>query len=263
MMPKISIVTVTYNCKEQLRETIDSIVSQTYKNIEFLVIDGGSTDGTLDVVKEYQAKIDYWISEPDKGIYDAMNKGLKTVTGDFVLFLNAGDVFFSKRTLQQIPFEKNFDADVFYGETLIVSEKGECLGLGQKTLPKDLTWSHFKNGMVVCHQSIFISTQIAGTYNLNFKYSADIDWVLNALKVANKIVFTETIISRFVTGGFSTQNKWDSWVERWYILKTNFGLLSCILSHIVFIFEMLLVKFKIKPGYREIDPKLFSNEELI
>ncbi len=263
MKPKISIITVTYNCKEQLETTISSVVSQTYNNIEFVIIDGGSTDGTLDIIKANKTKVSYLISEPDEGIYDAMNKGLKVSTGDYILFLNAGDTLYNRHTLENIPFAKNPDADIFYGETLIIDERGETLGLRQKKLPDYLNWKHFKKGMVVCHQSIFVSKKIAGFYDLTFKYSADIDWVLNALREAKKIVFTKSIISSFVTGGFSTQNKWYSWLERWVILKTNFGLLQCILSHIVFIFELLLIELKLKPGYRKIYPKLLSDEEPI
>ncbi len=263
MKPKISIVTVTYNCKEQLKATISSVVSQTYLNIEFIIIDGASSDGTTDIIKENETIINYWISESDKGIYDAMNKGLKAATGDYILFLNAGDTFYNRSTLEDIPFAENPDTDIFYGETLIKNENGETLGLRRKSLPADLNWKHFKKGMVVCHQSILVSKKIARPYDLTFKYSADIDWVLNALRDAKKIVFTKTIISGFVTGGFSAQNKWGSWLERWVILKMNFGLLQCILSHIVFIFELLVIKLKLKPGYRKIDPKLLTDEEAI
>ena len=260
-MVRISVITVTYNCKKLLEKTIESLLSQNFESLEYIVIDGKSTDGTLEVIKENNEFITYWVSEKDSGIYDAMNKGLKIATGDFVLFLNAGDTFYSKNTLALIPFNEHPDAEIFYGETLIVNGDGLQLGLRQKNLPHNLSWHHFKKGMVVCHQSILVNRKIAKDYNLKFRYSADIDWVLNALKSADEVIFTGSIISVFETGGFSAQNKWKSWLERWTILKDYFGWPQCLLSHIVFIFELFMLKLRLKPAFRNIDPKLFTNEE--
>lgn len=261
MKPKVSIITVTYNCKDKLQLTLNSVFNQSFKDWEQIVIDGKSQDGTVDVIKSNQDKISYWISEKDGGVYDAMNKGLKAAKGEYVLFLNAGDTFYSKYSLGRIPFIDQSDADIFYGETIIVNEEGKQLGLRQKKLPHNLTWRHFKDGMVVCHQSILVKRELAPEYVLSYRYSADIDWVLLSLKRARKIIFTNSIISVFETGGFSAQNKWNSWLERWTIMKNYFGWTQCLLSHIVFIFELFILKLGLKPAYRNIDSKLLSNEE--
>jgi len=261
MKPKLSIITVTYNCRDKLQLTLNSVFSQSFTDWEQIVIDGRSQDGTIDVIKSNQDKIAYWISEKDSGVYDAMNKGLKAARGKYVLFLNAGDTFYSKHSLVQIPFSNKPDADIFYGETVVVNEEGEQLGLRQKKLPHNLTWHHFKKGMVVCHQSIMVKRKLAPDYELSYRFSSDIDWVLTSLKRARNIIFTNTIISIFEAGGFSSQNKWSSWLERWTIMKNYFGWTQCLLSHIVFIFELFILKLRLKPAYRNIDSKLLSNEE--
>lgn len=251
MIPAVSIITVTFNCKNELSKTILSIRSQIFRSFEFIVIDGNSTDGTLDIIKSNSDIISYWISEKDNGIYDAMNKGIKESKGQYLIFLNAGDTFYSQETLLKIPFEEYPHAGIFYGETVITATDGTNLGLRRKKLPPNLNWKHFKKGMVVCHQSILVSSKIVSSYNLNYAYSADIDWVLNALKASKQTVFTNTIISSFAEGGFSSRNMKSSWVDRFIILKKNFGLWQCFLSHIVFIFENLLIYTKIIPPYRK------------
>lgn len=118
--PKITIITVTYNASTVLEETILSIVNQTYSNIEYIVIDGASTDGTIDIIKKYEDRISYWVSEPDKGIYDAMNKGIDRATGEWINFMNAGDYFQNKNILQTIfcQQDKFNNVDVLFGDTL-------------------------------------------------------------------------------------------------------------------------------------------------
>ena len=251
MNPRISVITVTYNCKKELEKTVLSIRSQNYSDFEYIIIDGKSTDGTLDIIKANSDIISYWTSEKDNGIYDAMNKGIGVSKGQYIIFMNAGDTFFNEETLLKIPFEKYPNADIFYGETVITASDGTVLGLRRKKLPSNLNWKHFKKGMVVCHQSIFVNRRIVSLYNLNYTYSADIDWVLMVLKASEQTVFTNTIISRFAEGGFSSRNKKNSWSDRFIILKRNFGLWQCILSHIVFIFENLLIYTKIIPPYRK------------
>lgn len=251
-MPKVSIITVTYNCRDLLKDTIDCISDQSYSNREHIIIDGNSKDGTLEIILKNTDKISYWVSEPDEGIYDAMNKGLKVATGDYVIFLNAGDTFYDQYTLSKIPFEKFPKADIFYGETMILDAVGKHLGLRRKKLPHNLTWKQFKWGMVVCHQSILVKKQIAPFYDLNYKYTADIDWVIKSLKASTQTVYTQTIISNFIEGGFSNQNLLKSWIDRFIILKVYFGLFQTIRSHLSFIMEKLFIKLRIIPSYRKI-----------
>lgn len=250
MIPKVSIITVTYNCGDILEGTLKSIFEQSAKIYELIIIDGGSTDLTLSVIEKFEKSIAHWISEPDNGIYDAMNKGIGLAKGDYLLFLNAGDSFNEIDTLEKIPFEKYPSAEIFYGETLILGNEGEQLGLRRKKLPRNLTWKSFRRGMVVCHQSIFVKREIAPFYDLQYKFAADVDWVIKSLKASKQIIFTKTIISNYTEGGFSNQNLKKSWLDRFCILNTHFGIFQCLLSHIFFIFDNVLLKLKIVPLFR-------------
>ena len=129
---KFTIITITYNAAQWLERTILSILSQSYGNIEYVIIDGASTDGTVDIIRQYAPGVSFWLSEPDKGLYDAMNKGLQHATGDYVWFINAGDTFYAANTLQQVAIlleGKKRWPDILYGETDIVDEAGQSLGL--------------------------------------------------------------------------------------------------------------------------------------
>jgi len=249
--PKISIITVVFNGIDFIEQTIESVINQTYLQIEYIIIDGKSNDGTVDIIKKYENKIAFWTSEKDNGIYDAMNKSLKKATGDFVLFLNAGDILYSNNTLKQIPFNKNPDADIFYGETVIIDDTGKELGLRRKILPQDLNWKHYKKGMVVCHQSILVKRNIAPFYNIRYKLSADVEWVIRALKESKKAVFTNTIITKFLNDGVSRKQQKLSLKERFLILKKYFGLPQTIISHAGFFIENIAIKAGIKPTFRE------------
>ncbi len=222
-MPVVSIITVVFNSVTLLERTIQSILGQTYPNIEYLIIDGGSKDGTVDIIRKYEDRIDFWISGPDKGLYDAMNKGLTAATGDFVWFLNSGDLVYETDTLEKV--FKDFEtvrlldqetgrigdqetkrlgdletrsvpgtgvsavgglpsAVIYYGDTMVVDSNYHEIGLRRLRPPEQLTWKSFRKGMLVCHQAILVHRSIAEPYNLRYRYSADFDWVLNALKRA-------------------------------------------------------------------------------
>lgn len=251
-LPKISVITVVYNGVQFIESTIKSVIGQTYSNVEYLIVDGKSDDGTVELIQKYESQISFWISEKDSGIYDAMNKGLQKATGDFVLFMNAGDGFYANDTLAKIPFDQHPDADIFYGETVIIDENtGEELGLRLKKLPRNLNWKHYKKGMVACHQSIFVRKNIAGQYNTDYKLSADIDWVIRALKKSRETVFTQTIVARFLNGGVSRQQQKSSLKERFNIMQKYFGLPQTIISHIGFSIESLSIKVGLKPLFRK------------
>lgn len=232
MDKKISIITVVFNSKSALEKTIKSISEQKYKDIEYIVIDGGSTDGTVDIIKKYEKFIFVWISEPDKGIYDAMNKGLKKATGDYVWFLNAGDEIYSLDTLSFInTLESN--ADAFYGEVEYVDEQGQNLGTRTLKKPPDsLTWKDMDKGMVVSHQSLIVKREKAVFYNLDYKYCADIDWMIRTLKNCYIIVNTKKILSKFLIGGYSKTNIIKSNKERYKILRNHFSLFDVLKSHV-------------------------------
>ena len=232
MDKKISIITVIFNSKSSLEKTIKSITEQEYKDIEYIIIDGGSTDGTVDIIKKYEKFISVWISEHDKGIYDAMNKGLEKATGDYVWFLNAGDEIYSHDTLNYINnIEGN--ADAFYGEVEYVDDEGK--NLGTRTLkkpPENLSWEDLKKGMVVSHQSLIVKREKAVYYNLDYNYCADIDWMIRTLKNCNTIVNTKKILSKFLIGGYSKSNIIKSNKERFRILRNHFSLFKVLKSHV-------------------------------
>lgn len=251
MTCKLSIITIACNCASDLETTICSVLGQTFTDYEYIIIDGGSKDGSLEIIKKYGTQISRWVSEPDEGIYDAMNKGLQMASGEYVLFMNAGDTFFDSSTLAKIPFTQFPDADIFYGETLMVDEHGNGKGLRAKKLPHRLNWKHFKRGMVVCHQSIMVRRTLAPEYNLNFKLSADVEWVLKCLKSSKQTIFTNTVIARFLEGGASKQRHAESLSERFQIMKKYFGLSTTIFSHFVFLLKAILVKLRLKSHYRK------------
>lgn len=193
-LPVISVITVVYNSLSLIEKTISSILSQTYPNIEYIVIDGGSSDGTAEIIRVYEERISWWISEPDRGIYDAMNKGLAAATGDYVWFMNAGDRIYRDDTLEEIitgagsepvrEYGSFIRAKIYYGDTMIVDPQYREVGLRRLRPPEVLTWKSFKKGMLVCHQAIIVGREIAEPFDPQYRHSADFDWVVRALKKA-------------------------------------------------------------------------------
>lgn len=244
--PTVSIITVVYNNKENFIKTLVSVKTQDYSNIEYIVIDGGSTDGTLDVIKQNENVINKWISEPDKGIYDAMNKGINLATGDFIWFLNGGDMIYSDTTLKEI-FSENQNADVYYGDTELVDEEGKSYGNRKlKTPPENLTWKSMIDGMVITHQSLIIKKEIIPQYDLKFRHCADIDWTIKILKSSKVIINTYKIISRFLLGGYSRKNTISSLFERIIILSKHFNVFYVLLNHIKLAFKFIvhIIKYR-------------------
>jgi glycosyltransferase involved in cell wall biosynthesis len=237
--PQISVLVVTRNAVEKLHYTIDNLLTLEYENIEIIVQDGASTDGTIDYLKTTSEPVK-WESKPDGGIYDAMNRALERASGDYVWYVNAGDRIWSTRVLDSV----DGTADIYYGETLISSPQGEILGLRKKRLPKHLTWKSFLRGMVVCHQSILVRREIAPRYDLSYKTAADIEWVIASLRRANKIVNMNRVVSVFELGGESTRNRSLALKERFKIMCRNFGLLPTVAAHIGFVFGALTPRFR-------------------
>ena len=234
-MLKISIITVVFNGETHLEETIKSVLSQTYPAIEYLIIDGKSRDATVDIIKKYNEKIAFWVSEADKGLYDAMNKGLEAATGDFVWFINAGDTIYKNDTVETIILHYKENTDILFGEVMIVDGNRNELGTRSartaQKLPETLTWQSLRYGMVVSHQGILVRRSIAPSYLLD-NLTADIDWVIVALKRARHIVNTHTILATFQTGGISTQRKRQSLRDRFWVFSRHFGLLNTLFAHI-------------------------------
>jgi glycosyltransferase involved in cell wall biosynthesis len=227
--PKITIITVVYNGENLIERTIKSVINQDYLLIEYVIIDGASTDGTLAIAEKYKSHIAQLISAKDNGIYDAMNKGLKNATGDYVLFLNAGDELYSNHTLSSV-FALG-PADVYYGNTAVVDMQGEILADRRLTPPEQLTWKSLRFGMCVSHQSFIAKRVLCELYNLDYSISADIDWVITVLKKANKIINAKNYISKFLTGGASHKNRAKALKQRFSIMVKHYGLLATLINH--------------------------------
>lgn len=240
--PVLSVITVVYNNVKHINRTILSIINQTYKNIEYIVVDGGSTDGTLEIINLYADKITTIISEKDDGIYYAMNKGLALAKGDFVLFINSGDEIYDLNIVEKVfllPY-----ADIYYGETLMINEDLQILGQRRHKSPKKLSLDSFKYGMSVSHQAILIKTQITQPYNTHFKLSADIDWILNAVKKAKTITNANMYVAKYLVGGMSKKKHWQSLKERFVIFKNHYGLLPTLFNHCIIAFKLSIYWLK-------------------
>lgn len=233
-MPKLSIITVVYNSLDLLQHTAQSVWDQTYRDIEYLIIDGGSQDGTAEWLQQNDHRIDQWLSEPDQGLYDAMNKGLEMAEGEFVWFMNAGDHLFEETTVAKVFEQGKLETDVFYGEVMLVDEVRTHLGTRSKNttrkLPPELDWKSLKYGMVVSHQGIIVRKSIAPKYGLN-NLSADIDWVIEVLKNSRHNQATQLILAEYLIGGVSVKRHRAGLIGRFKILTQHYGLFAAIYSH--------------------------------
>ena len=240
--PKFSIITVTYNAEKVLEDTIQSVISQTYRNVEYIIVDGASKDHTLEIVNKYHNRINKVISEPDKGLYDAMNKGIQLATGDYLCFLNAGDKFHDSETLQKIVHTLKGQElpDVIYGETAIVDEEGHFLHMRRLSTPAHLNWKSFKQGMLVCHQAFFVNRELAinHLYDLQYRFSADFDWCIRIMKKAKCLHNTRLTLIDYLNEGMTTQNHKASLKERFCIMAKHYGLISTILHHGWFVIRL-------------------------
>jgi glycosyltransferase involved in cell wall biosynthesis len=235
--PKLSVITIVYNNVRDIERTLLSVINQTYPNIEYIIIDGLSTDGTLDVIRKYESRISNVISEKDAGIYDAMNKGLFVATGDYILFMNSGDEIYDKDTVANV-FATAGDADIYYGETEMINDKGQSLGQRRHKAPSQFSWRDFKYGMSVSHQAIYIKRSLTESYNLQYQLSSDIDWIINAAKKAKKIVNVNQYVAKYLVGGMSKKRHRQSLQERFVIMKQHYGLLPTLFNHLVITFNL-------------------------
>ncbi len=260
-MIKFSIITCTYNASEVLQRTLDSVMSQTWGQIEHIIVDGASKDSTMAMAEAYRRRSaeeetehDIIIkSEPDRGLYDAMNKGLQLATGDYVVFLNAGDVLPTDETLENISNDVNERSDgrlpaVLYGDTNIVDNNGELLRPRRLVPPDDLSWRSFRHGMLVCHQAFYVRTDIAKAepYNLKYRFSADVDWCIRVMKRAEKeglpLLRLPEVVVNYLDGGMTNKNHRASLIERFNVMSHHYGLMSTILMHIWFVARAVLKK---------------------
>ncbi len=249
---KITIATVTWNAGSLIGRTIRSVEEQTYPHVEHLIIDGNSHDNTLEHVHHYQernsrADIPHeivCISEPDNGLYDAMNKALHMATGRYILFLNAGDALHSPHTLEEIAEAARRTTvlpAVIYGDTHLVDNEGKFLRRRRLTPPEQLDWCSFKQGMVVCHQAFFARTDIARytAYDLRYRFSADFDWCIRIMHQASEqhlpLTNAHTVVADYLSEGLTTRHHKASLFERFRIMAKHYGLAATVMQHLWFV----------------------------
>ena len=244
---KLSIITITYNAEKYLERTIQSIMKQSVQDFEYLIIDGKSKDGTLQIAERYKNRVNNLISEPDKGLYDAMNKGLKNASGDFVWFMNAGDEINDSQAVEKIYKAISDKTDVLYGDTFFVDNEGNIQGLRSEItphrLPKDLRWQDMNLGMLVCHQAFIARKTIAPFYMEN-NLSADVDWEIECLKRAKEVKYLDFVVAKYLIGGISNKQLKRSLLNRYEVLKKHFGFTGAFSAHVQILFRgiRLIVK---------------------
>lgn len=235
--PLISIITVCYNAQNEIGATLESIKAQTFKEFEYIIVDGASKDDTLKVVERSGVVPAHIVRERDKGIYDAMNKGLKLATGKYLMFLNAGDSLYSPTTLQQIASVAKSNPDVIYGDTAIVDSERKFLYPRKHRPPVTLTHNSFKNGMLVCHQAFLPKRETAPMYDMQYRFSADFDWCVKILSKAKHNASIEGYMVNYLEEGATTRNHIKSLRERFIIMSKHYGFVTTLLKHIYFIFR--------------------------
>ena len=235
--PLFSIITVTYNAEATLPRTLASVKAQTCRLFEYLVVDGKSTDATLQLAADAAIAEMKIHSGRDNGIYDAMNKGLGMAEGEYVIFLNAGDAFHAPDTLQRIAdaIMANDFPGIVYGQTDIVDIAGQRLGERHLRAPRELTLDSFRDGMVVCHQAFVVLRRITAPYNLDYRLSADYDWCIRCLQHSRRNVYIDDVLIDYLNEGTTTRNHRRSLRERFRIMCYYYGTFSTIKKHLSFI----------------------------
>jgi glycosyltransferase involved in cell wall biosynthesis len=265
-MIKITYITITYQAAKVLQRTLDSVLEQDYPEITHLIIDGASTDGTIEMVNDYIERSNaagnghkvLLMSEADKGIYDAMNKGLRSLDGDYVCFLNAGDFLPASDIVSKIveQVEKLHSRDgsycvipaVLYGDTDIVDGDGNFLHHRRLAPPEKLTWKSFRHGMLVCHQAFYARADfaIATPYNQKYRYSADVDWCIRIMKAAAKenvpLLNLHMVVVNYTQEGQTTLHHRESLIERYKVMESHYGRISTFLMHCWFVVRAVFKK---------------------
>lgn len=253
-MIKFTIATVTYNAGSTIGRTLESVAAQTHEALEHLIIDGCSTDGTMAEIQRYvERNTDLHhphsivlVREPDNGLYDAMNKAIAQAKGDYIVFLNAGDKFHTDTQLADIAtqlgrYNSSRRPAVVYGETDLVDDEGHFLRHRRLQAPERLTSKSFLSGMLVCHQSFYARTDIAraNPYDLRFRFSADYDWCIRILRVAERrglpIHNTKLILTDYLSEGMTTHNHRRSLMERLRLMARHFGWPKALAAHVWFV----------------------------
>lgn len=241
-MKKLSVITVTYNAQHTLERTLQSVQEQSYPYIEHVIADGNSRDNTVELIQQYENEKLNWVSEPDKGLYDAMNKAFTRSSGDYLCFLNAGDTFFASDSVEKMmrTIDDGESPDILYGETAIVNGKGFFLHMRRLRAPEKLSWKSFKQGMLVCHQAFIVKKELFEPYDLSYRYSSDFDWCIRMMKKSKNLHNTHLTLINYLHEGMTTANRQASLKERYRIMVKHYGQLSTLLHHIWFVIRAVV-----------------------
>lgn len=242
--PLFSIITVARNASTTLAPTLGSVKGQTFTDYEYIFIDGASTDGTVNLVDGAGIGRLRLISEPDAGIYDAMNKGLGMATGDYVIFLNAGDSFHSPDTLALMARAAATTPDkeqpgIIYGQTQLVDTARQRVADRHLRAPERLTLKSFSRGMVVCHQAFAPLRKLTSTFDTRYRFSADYDWCIRCLQHSRRNVYVDAVLIDYLNEGITTANHRASLRERFGIMVRYYGLFPTLARHISFAIRYL------------------------
>lgn len=240
--PKFSIITVSYNAKDDLEKTIKSVSDQSFKNYEYIVIDGMSTDGTKEILKKYERDINYWVSEKDEGIYNAMNKGAKVARGEYLYFLNAGDTFNNQNVLKDVA-EFIDGEDLVYGKIRVVNKKNDKSYIRDKTL----TRFNLKLGKKVSQQAVFIKKSVfekVGGLNGKYRIAADFDLLCKVFEGNYVIKKTDTVICDYDGDGVSSNLK-KSYGDTSFVIRDNYGVFFLYIYKLLTFLKLFLSIFYI------------------
>jgi len=223
--PLITIITVTYNADRYLSQTIESIISQTYKNIEYIIIDGGSTDDTLDIIKEYEDHISYWSSESDDGIYDAMNKGISQATGEYIAFINADDWLESDAVESVVDASRDADIGYIYGDLNQIRDD-KLIGVHIADIGR------YKQNTPIGHQALFVKADILKKmpFDMRYRIMSDYDNMIRLIKSGASHRYIPKPLANFRKEGFSDLSNPDR--ERFLIQYRHFGVVTAIIGFI-------------------------------
>lgn len=238
----ISIITITYNAENVLTPTMKSLSTQTYRDFEHIIVDGASKDNTLQTARNHAGKNLRILSEPDKGLYDAMNKGIDIARGKYLLFLNAGDTFHDKDSLSEYAkaIEKAGNPDIVYADTVLVDANRKIIGPRHLSAPDRLTVQSYKNGMLVCHQAFMVRTELIRLFNIKYdlkwRFSADYEWCLRCISNTSpeRCINLNRITIDYLQEGLTTKNHRASLLERYKIMCKYYGTLSTAARHVKF-----------------------------
>ena len=258
-MITFSVITITYNAADVLQPTLDSVLMQDFPTVEHIIVDGASTDNTVTIAEAYKEMSDSAenehvvriYSEPDKGLYDAMNKGLVRAKGDYVVFLNAGDRFPTADTLEKVALAAEVgDGEarpaVVYGNTDIIDEKGNFLYHRRLQPPEKLTWRSFRDGMLVCHQAFYARLDIARKtpFDTHYRYSADVDWCIKIMREGERkgllLRNVHAVIANYMEEGQTTLHHRASLHERFQVMCKHYGVFPTLAKHIWFVVRKLI-----------------------